>query len=96
MESNYEKLKEAKQQIKYRLQNDALDGVMYCDLQQTGDEEASQALITGASTFDLAFMVDRVIESNPEIIPIVTNLLLRSRNGEVTFDNYDFGGQTND
>lgn len=93
MESKYEKLKDVKQQIKYRLQNDDLDGIMFCDLQQTGDEESSVAMIVGANVHDLAVMVHQVIKKNPEIIPVVVSLLLQNGDREVTFD---FGGQVND
>ena len=88
-------LQKVKQQIKYRLQNDDLDGIVYCDLQQTSDGEAAQAMILGATTFDLAFIVSRIIKEQPNIIPLLTKMMFRD-DEKITFNNYDFGGETND
>lgn len=88
-------LQKVKRQIKCRLKNNDLDGIVYCDLQQISDGEAAQALILGATTFDLAFIVSRIIKEQPNIIPLLTKMMFPD-DEKITFNNYDFGGETND
>lgn len=89
-------LQKVKRQIKCGLKNNDLDGIVYCDLQQTNDDQAAQAMILGANAYDLAFIVSRIIKEQPSIIPLLTKMMLHDDEEKITFDNYDFGGQTND
>lgn len=89
-------LQKVKEQISYRLQKDNLNAIVYCDLQRTSGDEAAQAMILGASAYDLAFIVSRIIKEQPSIIPLLTKMMFRDDEEKITFDNYDFGGKTND
>lgn len=97
MESNYEKMNRAKQQIKYRLQNDNIDQFMYVDILHVGNNESANAMILAGSDFDVALMITHTIKANPSIAPLVASMLMDDTDViEKSFNNYDFGGEVND
>lgn len=89
-------LQKVKQQINYRLKRNNLEGIVYCDLQQTSDDEMAQAMILGATAYDLALIVSRIIKEQPSIIPLLAKMMMQDDEAKLSFDNYDFGGQAND